>query len=353
MSDLPSQQGPPPFITPELPGIGGVLKAEPAHFVVEEIPLYLPEGEGPHLYLRLSREGMTTRRVADDLAGLFGLERGEVGFAGLKDKQARATQYFSLPLSAHTPEQAAEMVRGELGLEVLEAARHQNKLKTGHLLGNRFTLLLCGVGPEALAPARAVAEALAQRGLANFYGSQRFGREGDNAAQGRAALLGRGPRDKWLRKLLLSAWQAALFNAWLTRRLARGDFARLIGGDLAKKTDTGGMFTVEDTAVEQPRLDAGALTYTGPMFGKKMRWPNEPAATYEREILAQEEVTETDLKKGRLMGSRRVARLLLPDLSIETAPEGLVFRFSLPKGSYATVVMREFTKNETDLPEGG
>ncbi|MCF8032554.1 MAG: tRNA pseudouridine(13) synthase TruD [Desulfarculaceae bacterium] len=352
MSPLPSQQGPLPLITPELSGIGGVLKARPDHFVVEEIPLYLPEGQGSHMFLRLAREGMTTRQVADDLAGLFGLGRGEVGFAGLKDRQARATQYFSLPLSGLTPEQAGKRVSDELGLEVLEAAWHANKLKTGHLLGNRFTLLVSEVGPEALEPARAVAAALGERGLANFYGSQRFGREGDNAAQGRAALLGRGPRDKWLRKLLLSAWQASLYNTWLTRRLARGEFARLIGGDLAKKTDTGGMFTVEDVATEQPRLDSGALTYTGPMFGKKMRWPGEPAASYEREILSEEEVAETDLKKARLMGSRRAARLSLDDLAIEAAPEGLRFSFSLPKGSYATVVMREFMKNEPGLPDG-
>ncbi len=349
----PSQSGPLPFITPELPGVGGALKAEPAHFVVREIPLYLPEGSGPHLYLRLAREGMTTRQVADDLARLFDLPRKEVGFAGLKDKQARATQYFSLPLAGVSPEEAAKRVSGELGLEVLEAARHANKLKTGHLLGNRFTLLLSGVGPEALEPAQAVAAALAERGLPNFYGAQRFGMDGDNAVQGRGALLGRGPRDKWLRKLLLSAWQAALFNTWLVRRLERGQFARLMGGDMAKKTDTGGMFTVEDVAVEQARLEAGELTYTGPMFGKKMRWPGEPAASYEREILAAEEVTEGDLKKARLMGSRRVARLRLDDLSIEPAPGGLGFSFSLPKGSYATVVMREFMKNESDLPEGG
>jgi tRNA pseudouridine13 synthase len=353
MSPPPSQQGPPPFITPEFAGIGGVLKAEPAHFLVEEIPLYLPAGSGPHLYLLLAREGMTTRRVADDLAALFGLERGEVGFAGLKDKQARAVQYFSLPLSGITPEQAAQRVRGELGLEVLQAAFHQNKLKTGHLLGNRFVLLLSGVGPGALEQARAVASALGERGLPNFYGAQRFGREGDNAAQGRAALLGKGPRDKWLRKLLLSAWQAALFNAWLARRMARGYFDRLMGGDLAKKTDTGGMFTVEDPAAEQPRLDAGRITYTGPMFGKKMRWPGEPAASYERELLAEEGVGEAELKKARLMGARRAARLVLDELNIEPVPGGLRFSFSLPKGSYATVVMREFTKSEAGLPEGG
>ncbi len=351
MSPLPSEMGPPPFIAPELPGVGGSLKAEPAHFVVEEIPLYLPEGVGPHLYVRLSREGMTTRALADRLAQLFDVERGEVGFAGLKDKQARAVQTFSLPLAALTLEQAAQRIVGELPVKLLDGGRHQNKLQTGHLLGNRFTILVSGVGPGALATAQAVAAAIAQRGLPNFYGSQRFGLHGDNAAQGRRALLERGPRDKWLRKLLLNAWQAALFNAWLARRMQRGDFARLVGGDLAKKTDTGGMFTTDEAALEQPRLDAGQITYTGPMFGKKMRWPNEPAASYEREILEDEGVDQAALKKSGLMGSRRAARLRVEGLGISEAPEGLVFSFSLPKGSYATVLLREFMKSEASLPE--
>ncbi|MCB2190945.1 MAG: tRNA pseudouridine(13) synthase TruD [Deltaproteobacteria bacterium] len=351
MSPLPSEMGPPPFITPDLSGVGGAIKAEPSHFVVEELPLYMPEGVGPHLYLRISREGMTTRSLADRLAQVFDLSPRDVGFAGLKDKQAKAVQSFSLPLDSLAPQQAAQRIQDELPVEVLEAGRHQNKLKTGHLLGNRFTILVTGVQDGALQAAQAVAEAINQRGLPNFYGSQRFGREGDNAAQGRRALLSRGPRDKWLRKLLLNAWQAALFNAWLARRMQRGDFARLVGGDLAKKTDTGGMFTTDDAAQEQPRLDAGQITYTGPMFGKKMRWPNEPAASFEREILEEEEVDQAALKKSGLMGSRRVGRLRVEGLGIAENPEGLVFSFVLPKGSYATVLLREFMKSETDLPE--
>ncbi|RJX34476.1 MAG: tRNA pseudouridine(13) synthase TruD [Desulfarculus sp.] len=349
--NLPSQSGPPPFITPDLAGIGGRIKLEPAHFAVEELPLYLPQGSGPHLYLRLSREGMTTRVLADRLADLFGLERGAVGFAGLKDKQARAVQSFSLYLPGADAGQAARRVQEALPVEVLEAAFHQNKLKTGHLLGNRFTILLSGVEPQAAAQAAAVAQALAQRGLPNYYGAQRFGREGDNAAQGRRALMGAGPRDKWLRKLLLSAWQAALFNAWLAARIARGDFARLIAGDLAKKTDTGGLFDVADAAAEQPRLEAGAITYTGPIYGKKMRWPGGLAAEYEQQILAAEGVDQAQLKRAGLDGSRRPARLLVPELDIRPAPGGLVFSFALPKGSYATVLLREFMKSEAALPE--
>ena len=342
-SNLPSQMGPPPFVTPDLPGIGGSIKAEPAHFVVEEIPLYQPSGDGPHLFLRISREGMTTRQLADGLADVFGLPRREVGFAGLKDKEARTVQAFSLYLPGVAPQEAARQVADKLPVQVLEAAMHNNKLKTGHLLGNRFLVLLSGVEPGAEEKARAIGQALAQRGLPNFYGHQRFGMEADNAQRGRQALLDRGPRDKWLRKLLLSAWQAALFNYWLAQRMERGDFARLLFGDLAKKTETGGMFTVEDVAVDQGRLDAGELTYTGPMYGKKMRWPNDQAREYEERVLEAEGVDQVQLKKAGLMGSRRAARLMIAGLQISPADGGLVFSFALPKGSYATVLMREFS----------
>ncbi len=337
-----------PLITPELAGIGGRIKAEPAHFVVEELPLYEPSGHGGHLYLRLEREGMTTREVVQALAREFGLAQGEVGYAGLKDKEARCIQTFSLPLGTLDEAEAARRVSEGLGLKVHLARRHTNKLKRGHLLGNRFQVLVSGVEPGALERAQAVAAALARRGLPNYFGAQRFGTAGDNAEAGRRALKGRGPRQKWLRKLLLSAFQSELFNRWLARRVARGDFQRLLAGDIAKKTDTGGLFQVEDPAAEQPRLDRGEITYTGPIYGYKMRAAGDEAGEREAEVLADEGVTPQDFKRAGLKGSRRPARLLPGPIQISPHPqgqaEGLWFSFALPKGSYATTLLREFIK---------
>lgn len=343
--DQPQSMAGLPLMTAELPGTGGALKAQPAHFVVEELPLYAPAGSGAHLYVNLTREGMATRQVVHELADLFGLEEGAVGYAGLKDKEARVTQTFSLADAALDPDEAARRIQGWLPVTVHWAARHANKLKPGHLMGNRFTLVVSDPEPGALERARAIARALAERGAANFFGEQRFGATGDNAVAGRELLAGRrGPREKWKRKLLLSAWQSELFNRWLAARIGDGLFRRILEGDVAKKTDTGGLFTVEDPAAEQPRLDGGGIVYTGPLFGAKMRWATGPAGERERAALAAEGVEESALKKAGLTGSRRPAIMLVDGLTVDEHPDGLAFGFSLPKGSYATTLMREFMK---------
>lgn len=339
----------PPYITPELVGIGGEIKASPAHFAVQELPLYPASGQGEHVYLTLEREGRTTRDLVTRLAAIFAISADAIGYAGLKDKVARVRQTFSLHLPGMDPQaaaaRAAEALAGlDPAVTVAEAGLHSNKLKVGHLLGNRFTIVVSGVGPEALAPAQAIAAAITERGLPNFFGPQRFGRQGDNASQGLAVLRGRGPREKWLRKLVVSAWQAEVFNRWLATRLAAGDFARLIVGDVAKKTETGGIFTVENADLEQPRLVSGEITYTGPLFGKKMRWAQAEAGRCEQEALAASGVDEAALKRHGPEGGRRVARLWPQNLAIAHHPEGLVFDFSLAKGAYATVLLGEFMK---------
>lgn len=339
-----------PFITPDLPGIGGQIKAEPAHFIVEEIPLYPPAGEGDHVYVCLTREGWTTRALQERLAALFNLPETAVGCAGQKDKWARATQVFSL-LLRDDETSVARRIAENLPVTVEWVRRHRNKLKTGHLLGNRFQIVVVDPVPEAIARARAIAAALAERGLPNFYGDQRFGIAGDNARRGREALLGRGPRQHWLRRFLLSAYQAALFNLWLARRIDRGWFDHLLTGDIAKKIDSGGLFEVTDAAVERPRFARGEITYTGPIYGARMRWAGGQSGELERAILAEEGVTEEVWRRARLEGTRRPARLLLSDLAIQPHVQGLHVTFTLPAGAYATTVLREFMKAETPLQQ--
>lgn len=341
---------PPPFITPELPGIGGAIKLAPEHFIVREIPLYLPSGTGKHLYLNLTRSGMNTRQVVDILAEVFGVDQGGIGLAGLKDKQATATQRFSLPGEGLDPEEAARALQGS-GLTLNQAAWHTNKLKRGHLLGNHFTIVVAGPEPGALERAQAIAATLARRGLPNFFGSQRFGASGDNAMQGRRILAGRGSPRGWRAQLMLSAYQSLLFNAWLAERLARGWFRRMLAGDQAKKYDTGGMFLVTDEHAETARLAAGEITHTGPIFGSKTRPALGEPGRLEAEVLAASGVSADDFRRCRLKGSRRPGRLLVDEVEITEHPQGLQFSFALPKGAYATVLMREFMKTEPHLPE--
>jgi len=340
----PTQFLSPPFITPDLPGIGGEIKVRPTHFVVEEIPLYDPAGDGEHVYVRLVREGWTTRALERRLAELFDLRDVDVGSAGLKDKHARATQTFSLLLRDLDEETVAQRIRDVLPVEVLWVRRHRNKLRVGHLLGNRFRVVVVDPAPQALARTLPVVQFLRAHGLPNYYGGQRFGVRGDNARKGREALFGRGPRKRWLRRFLLSAYQSALFNVWLAERVERGWFERLLTGDVAKKTDTGGLFDVVDAAVELPRFQRGEITYTGPIYGSRMRWAGGEPGQLERRVMEDAGVTSEMLHRARLDGSRRVARLLLDDLSVEPHAEGLLFTFTLPKGAYATTLLREFMK---------
>lgn len=337
-----------PFFTAQLPGCGGRIKAEPAHFIVEEVPLYSPDGAGSHLYVALRREGWTTRQVVEALARLFDLRPDDIGYAGLKDRHARCTQVFSLP---GLQPAAAQRIAEALPCEMLWAELHRSKLKPGHLLGNRFqiTVTELAVPPaEAQQRAEAIAAVLQQRGLPNFFGPQRFGIEGANIPRGRAALLGAGPREKWLRRLMISAYQSHLFNVYLWRRLELGLFDRLLMGDVAKKTDTGGMFDVTDPAAEQPRLDRGEINFTGPLYGHKMWAAKAEAGELEAAVLQEAGLELEQFRRARVEGSRRPGRLLLRDLRLAVDETGLHLAFFLPKSAYATIVVREFTKSDAD-----
>jgi tRNA pseudouridine13 synthase len=148
----------------------------------------------------------------------------------------------------------------------------------------------------------------------------------------------------WLSNLHRTAWQADLFNTWLVDRLAAGTSATVLRGDVAKRLDNGALFDVEDAAVEAPRAERREITPSGPLFGSDMRRARHEPAEHEDRLLAASGIGWELLEKSRLMGSRRAARISLQEFACEPAADGLWIRFQLPKGSYATVVLREFTR---------
>jgi tRNA pseudouridine13 synthase len=341
------------LLTRDLPGTGGLHKATPEDFVVDELPAYPPSGEGGHTFLRIEKRALTTAEAVARLARALGAKQNEAGTAGQKDRQALTRQWISLP--EVDPARALEATVD--GVRVLEAARHGHKLRTGHLHGNRFTLTLRGVVPDGLARARAIIDRLVENGLANYFGQQRFGARGDNAARGKQLLspAKSGPRiNPNERRMLISAYQSELFNRYLDARMIDSLVDHPLVGDVLKKTDTGGLFTVDDTPAAlddaRGRLAARAVVVTGPMVGHKMMSPppGTPSRAREDALLTTEGLDAESFKVlGRLAeGTRRPLLVPVGGATVRAgdAPDAIVLELTLPPGAYATVLLAEVTK---------
>ncbi|MFP6661051.1 MAG: tRNA pseudouridine(13) synthase TruD [Myxococcota bacterium] len=316
------------------------MRDEPEDFRVDEIPLYPPSGEGGHTFLRVEKRLRTTEEVARALAREVGCRPRDVGYAGRKDRRALTTQWFSVP--DLDPEVA--LTFSLPGAIVLEASRHPHKLRTGHLGGNRFVLKVRGC--EDLVPEAIEANRLRIRahGLPNCYGSQRFGRDGDNAERARRALRGEEVGgDRRSLRFLFSALQAEVFNEALARR--EHPLERFELGDVAVVHASGGLFLVEDVDVDDARAQEFEISPTGPIFGTRTVNPTGAAAARERAAMEAHGVPEAallELPPGiRLRGARRALRIAVPDLEVRAADGTLELRFGLPPGSYATVLVDE------------
>jgi tRNA pseudouridine13 synthase len=353
---------PPPLLTGDLPGIGGRIKQFPEDFEVEEIPAYEPCGTGEYLYLWVEKRGMGAEFFIRQVARRLGISPGEVGTAGMKDRQAVTRQLVSVPDVGN--ERLAQL-EGE-GIRLLRVSRHGNKLKPGHLHGNRFRILVRDVAADANDRLPPLLARLQAGGFANYYGPQRFGREGETVQLGlsllrraRSAEPGapgvpgapalRAPRSPFLRRLALSAAQAALFNHYLGWRLMDGLLQTVLAGDVMAKRPFGGLFVAADVAREQARFEARETVHTGPIFGRKMFAAASSAAAREAASLAEAGLTtEAFFGFGKLLqGTRRHSVVYLDDLAVEPGSEGVRLTFSLPAGSYATVLLREIMKDST------
>jgi tRNA pseudouridine13 synthase len=344
---------PPPLLTAALPGIGGRIKHGPEDFEVEEIPAYEPSGAGPFLYLWVEKRATGAEYFVRHIARRLEIQVGEVGTAGLKDRHAVTRQWVSVPERA---EGRLAGLDGE-GVRVLRVSRHTNKLRPGHLRGNRFRVLIRDPDAEAGPRPEAIVVQLRESGLPNFYGPQRFGHEGETARVGLALLRrepppefasGRKPnlRSPFLRKLALSAAQAAVFNHYLGRRLADGLFRRVLPGDVLAKWPFGGMFVAANVPREQERFERRETVTAGPIFGRKTFPAAGEAAAREAAALADFGLDPGAFAGfGKLVQGTRRQNLVYPgDLAAAFDPEGVRLSFTLPAGSYATVLLREIMK---------
>jgi tRNA pseudouridine13 synthase len=397
-----------PYLTADLPGVGGQIKAQDDDFRVVEIPLYAASGEGEHTYARVEKRGLSTFEAVRRISGALGINPREVGYAGLKDAHAVTVQWLSL---GDVPPALVERLDLS-GIRVLEVGRHTNKLRVGHLAGNHFTIRVRDLPASSLPAAQAILDQLAVRGVPNYYGEQRFGLRGDTHLLGRAlvcqdidALIRRlvgmphpaeSPRVRqarqlfeegdlegavraWprqmdaersvvralaqgqtpaaavrrlpsrMRRFYVSAYQSSLFNRVLARRIERGILGRLLLGDLAYLHGRGAVFSVDDPQAEQPRADRFEISPSGPLYGRKLSMPSGLPGEMEQRVLDEEGLALEDWRvRGlKLKGARRALRIPLRDVE-SSYDGGLQLCFSLPPGCYATVVLRELQKADVD-----
>lgn len=399
-----------------------MIKQRPEDFFVEEIPLYTPCGEGEHVYLFIEKRGVSTLDMIDVVARHFGVSRRAVGYAGLKDKHAVTRQVVSVHVPGKSAADFPELIHERV--TVLWADQHVNKLRRGHLSGNRFSIRIRGVGPaSAISAARTLAR-LAGTGVPNRFGEQRFGHFQINHLIGRALVLGDdqsaldlmlgphpshpdsqaqarrayaegrfadalhlmprslGTEREALRLLVrgadarrasmgvreeargffLSAMQSAVFNAVLDGRVSGETFDRLVEGDLAFVHGSRAVFPVDRGVIEDPatpdRLRRLEISATGPMWAEGM--PTASGSIYDAEVaalaglgLTPENLEAFSRRGGRgLDGDRRPLRIPLIDPDAESGSDehGPYARvsFELPRGSFATVVLREIMKPPND-----
>lgn len=324
-------------LTAALPGTGGMLRSELEDFEVEELPVYLPQGKGSHCYAWIEKRGLSTRDIV--LALLReGLKEQQIGVAGLKDKHAVTRQWISVPNKfAKTIEKLDDLK----GVRILELSRHKNKLGMGHLKGNRFTVRVRQADTEKAIP---ILESLQHFGVPNYFGPQRFGNEGLNAVDGYKVLYGlEAPGGHRLKGLFISSLQSLLFNYLLSQRIAQGLFDSVVIGDWAKKHDTGGEFLVE-TSSEHERAKRFEISPILPLYGKRVKVAEGAAGDLEKQALTYFEVSWVKFASRR--GDRRLSRFPLQEVMLEPHEDGYTVKFNLPKGAFATSILRELLKTD-------
>ncbi len=323
------------------------IRTEPEDFRVEELPLYPPSGEGEHTFVRVEKRLVTTEEVASALARAAGVGARDVGYAGRKDRLAVATQWLSVPRL--DPQRALDL-RLE-GVRVLEATLHGHKLRTGQLRGNRFEIAVRGVDDEAREAARAKLAEIGRVGMANVFGSQRFGRAGRNVEMGARLLRGEIVlKDRRKARFAISALQSAVFNDVLAARpTGIGEFEF---GDIAVLHGSGGQFLIEDVEREQPRAAAFEISPTGPIFGNRVIEPAGEVALREKAALELRGICLADLRPPsgiRLRGARRTLRVRPDNARMRDFPGGFWLEFELPPGSYATVLIQAVLGEEPEV----
>ncbi|MCB1877583.1 MAG: tRNA pseudouridine(13) synthase TruD [Chromatiales bacterium] len=328
------------------PAVRGVLRQEPEDFQVDEILGFEPAGEGDYLYLLIEKRGANTEFVAERLADRFDIKRRDVGYAGMKDRNAVTRQWFSL----RTRADADAFGAGSDEFRVLRASRHRANLSPGSLSGNRFQLCVRALQGSRTSLETAIERARLQ-GVPNYFGPQRFGLDGGNLATA-LQLFGnrRVKHNQKQRGIYLSAARSFLFNEVLSDRVREGSWDDLLAGEAVIQDGSDNYFRTGPIApILLERVARHEIHPSGPLWGRGRPVVSGTVAAIEKRVLAPYELYKSGLECAGLVMGRRALRLFPKDLDYRwVGDDDLVIRFELTAGSYATSVMRELIDSETE-----
>jgi tRNA pseudouridine13 synthase len=326
----------------------GVLRSSAEDFVVDERLGFEADGGVAHLLLHVEKRERDTLAVASELARLADVPSRDVGFAGLKDRVAVARQWFTVP----TPRTPVDWLGVEgRGFRVLAAAAHSRKLRRGALAGNAFTLVLRDIDAPPPALAMRITDVLSG-GVPNYFGPQRFGRDGSNLERVADWLDGgRLPRERERRAFVLSAARSLMFNAVLAARVEAGTWNGLVGGECVNLDGRNSWFladAVDETLRE--RLDRHDVHGTGPLAGRG-DGPRAEALELESRVLAGFGDLPSRLEAAGVEAARRPLRMVSREGEVAFDRGTLKFGFWLPRGAYATALIREILATGQPLQE--
>lgn len=349
MNAVPEQFAPIPLQQPAAWGgpVGsGRIRVTPEDFQVFEVPLATPCGEGEHCWLQVRKRNSNTPWVAQQLAKFAGVPLSAISYAGMKDRHAVTEQWFSVHLPGR-PDPDWQALQHE-DFQVLSARRHQRKLKTGALLGNRFELRIRALDGDPQQLAQRIRQ-VAEGGFPNYFGTQRFGHGSSNLDE--AARMFRQPRRRIARSkrgIYLSAVRSALFNRVLAARVSNGSWNQAMPGDALQLEGKSACFVAETLDAETlRRVQALELHPTGPLCGDGESLCRDTALAFEYAQLQGWEDWIEGLRRTRVMAARRALRTVPRDLHWQDQGDaGGVLSFYLPAGCYATSLLAELIRVE-------
>ena len=326
------------------PSLSGVIRTHFSDFKVDERFAFEATGEGEHALLHIKKQDTNTDWLSRQISDLAGVRKVDVSYAGLKDRHAITTQWFSVWLPGK-PDPDWSQLNSE-NVEILKTVRHNRKLRRGSLRGNQFTLIIRDVDGDASDLEQRM-KVITQDGVPNYFGDQRFGIDGQNLDKAKIMFGGKRVKDRFKRSIYLSAARSAMFNHVLSQRVAMDKWSNGIPGDVMLLDNSHSYFLATDIDNEiNRRLKEHDIHPSGPLWGRGALLSKFEVANLEEVLADKFEIFDKGLKNARLDQERRSLRLSVNDLQWHLDKENklLELSFFLPAGGYATAVLREIIK---------